>query len=68
MTTLPERWRGVFALNPLAGVVEGYRAALLPAAPLAWSQLGVAAVLSVVLFLAGVTWFRRAEREFADLA
>ena len=68
MTTLPERWRGVFALNPLAGVVEGYRAALLPAAPLDWSQLGIAAVLSLLLFLAGVTWFRRAERQFADLA
>jgi lipopolysaccharide transport system permease protein len=68
MTSLPERWRPLFALNPLAGVVEGYRAALLPAAPLDWSQLALSGALSATLFVAGVTWFRRAERMFADLA
>ena len=68
MTTLPERWRAIFALNPLVGVVEGYRAALLPAAPLDLSLLGTAAVVSVLLCLGGVAWFRRAERSFADIA
>jgi lipopolysaccharide transport system permease protein len=68
LSTLPDRWRPVFALNPLAGIIEGYRAALLPAAPLDWSHIGTAAVLAVALLLGGVTWFRRTERTFADLA
>ncbi len=68
MTTLPPRWQPLFALNPLAGVIEGYRAALLPAAPLDWSHLATSAVVALVLLLGGVTWFRRAERMFADMA
>lgn len=68
MSSLPERWRAAFTINPLAGIIEGYRAALLPSAPFDAGHLGVAALVSLVIFLFGVSVFRRAERMFADLA
>ncbi|MEO7455258.1 MAG: ABC transporter permease [Gemmatimonadaceae bacterium] len=66
--SLPDRWRSLFAINPLSGIIEAYRAALLPAAPLDPSHLAGAAVVSVLLLVGGVSYFRRAERSFADIA
>ncbi|MEO5814963.1 MAG: ABC transporter permease [Gemmatimonadaceae bacterium] len=68
LSSLPDRYRTLFLLNPLAGIIEGYRAALLPDVPLEWSHLGGAALTSVLLFVTGVVYFRGAERSFADLA
>ena len=68
LASLPERYRVLFLVNPLAGIIEGYRAALLPAAPLEWSHLAAATLTSVLLFIAGVVYFRGAERSFADVA
>jgi lipopolysaccharide transport system permease protein len=53
-------------LNPLAGLVEGCRAALLGSA-LNWGQLGLSLLISVALFFAGIAYFRRVERRFADI-
>jgi lipopolysaccharide transport system permease protein len=63
---VPERWRWVYGLNPMAGVVDGFRWALLDtAAP----DVTVAASSGVTLLLlvAGLLFFRRLEREFADV-
>ncbi|MEO8336686.1 MAG: ABC transporter permease [bacterium] len=68
LSSLPDGYRALFLVNPLAGIVEGYRSALLPNAPLEWTHLGGAALTSVLLFIAGVVYFRGAERSFADLA
>jgi lipopolysaccharide transport system permease protein len=64
---VPERWRAIYGLNPMAGVVEGFRWALLgkaqaPGVLLAVSVLAVAAVLTSGLF-----YFRRMEQSFADV-
>ncbi len=64
---VPERWRALYGLNPMAGVVEGFRWALLgkEQAP---GPLLAASVLSVlVLLLGGLYYFRRLETEFADV-
>jgi lipopolysaccharide transport system permease protein len=64
---VPQRWRLVYGLNPMAGVVEGFRWALLgkTAAP---SLLLAASVPAVVLLLVGgAYYFRRMERTFADV-
>lgn len=66
--SLPERYQFFFRLNPLAGIIEGYRGALLPTAEVNWSHLAGAALMSLLLFIAGVAYFRRAERSFADIA
>ena len=62
---VPERWRIVYALNPMVGVIEGFRWAFLGArAPVA--ELVVAALMSAVILLIGLLVFRRFEDGFAD--
>lgn len=64
---VPERWRLVFGLNPMAGVVEGFRWALVGGPPpgnMIWVSLAVVAVL----LFGGVRYFRHVERTFADIA
>jgi lipopolysaccharide transport system permease protein len=63
---VPEQWRALYGLNPMAGVVEGFRWALLgkePPGPL----LVVSTVVVVLLLIGGLYYFRRMEKTFADL-
>jgi lipopolysaccharide transport system permease protein len=62
---VPERWRAVFALNPLVGVLDGMRAALLGRGA-RWDLVGVAAVAAVLALVSGAFFFRRVERGFAE--
>jgi lipopolysaccharide transport system permease protein len=59
-------WRWILAMNPLTGLIEGFRAALF-ALPQDWPQLGVAVVTSVAILSAGITYFSSVERQFADI-
>lgn len=59
-------WRPVLALNPMAGIIEGYRAATL-GLPLDWTTLGLSVLSGLVLAAPGVWQFRRMERSFADV-
>lgn len=62
---LSEPWRTLSAVNPMVGVIEGFRWAVLGAdAPLA--QIGVSAAAALVLLVAGLAYFDRVERGFAD--
>jgi lipopolysaccharide transport system permease protein len=62
---LDEPWRTLSAVNPMVGVVEGFRWAVLDtAAPLA--QIGVSAASAAVVLLVGLAYFDRTERSFAD--
>jgi len=63
---VPERWRLVFAVNPLTGIIEGYRAAML-GRPMPWAALGVSVGIIAVLNYFGFRIFSRMEREFADV-
>jgi len=64
---VPEQWRPVFALNPMVGVVDGFRWALLgsPVAPDATVLISIGAVVAILV--AGLFYFRRMERTFADV-
>jgi lipopolysaccharide transport system permease protein len=64
---VPEQWRLVYALNPMAGVVEGFRWALLGTGAVSWTVLAVSTSVAVTLFVSGVAWFRRCERTFVDV-
>lgn len=64
---LSDRWRTAYALNPMVGVVEGFRSALLGSGSVAGSVLGVSTLAGVVLLVTGAFFFRRVERNFADL-
>ena len=63
---VPERWRAVFALNPLVGILEGLRAALLGGGGTVVRPLAISAVVAAVAVVSGAFFFRRVERDFAD--
>jgi lipopolysaccharide transport system permease protein len=66
LSIVPERWRWLFYLNPMTGLVEGFRSAFL-GRPFDLAALGISCVMSLLVFLAGVAWFERVERRFADI-
>ena len=63
---VPARWQILLGLNPMAGVVIGFRHALL-GTPASWAVIGVSIGISVVLFVFGLLIFRRMENRFADI-
>lgn len=63
---VPESWRLLYALNPMVGVIEGFRWALLGTDNDSGPMLLVSATVTLVLLLSGVCYFRREERTFAD--
>lgn len=64
---IPERWRALYGLNPMAGVVEGFRWALLNTAEAPQATILVSTGVVVLLFIGGIFWFRRLEQGFADV-
>ena len=64
---LPEPWRTFYGLNPMAGVVEGFRWALLGADTAPAPMTLVSAVVALTLFISGAFYFRRMEQGFADV-
>ncbi|MSR59769.1 MAG: ABC transporter permease [Planctomycetaceae bacterium] len=67
ISRVPQEWLLLYALNPMAGMVDGFRSALL-GQPFHWSVLGVSFASTGILFIAGLAYFRRVERRFADIA
>jgi lipopolysaccharide transport system permease protein len=68
ISLVPERFRLLYALNPMVGVIEGFRAALLGTTPMPWGLIAVGALSAAALLLSGVLYFRRMEQYFADVA
>ena len=63
---IPEQWRLLYALNPMAGIISGFRSAIL-GEPFYWGAIGVSFSVSLVLFMIAAFYFRRIERRFADI-
>lgn len=64
---VPESWRALYGLNPMAGVVEGFRWALLGKAEGPGTLLVVSVMVVIILFIGGLYYFRRMEKTFADV-
>jgi lipopolysaccharide transport system permease protein len=64
---VPEQLRYIYALNPMVGVVEGFRWALLNTSTPPGTMVAVSTVISVVILISGMFYFRRMERTFADM-
>jgi len=64
---LPEPWRTLYGLNPMAGVVEGFRWALLGTDTAPGPMTVVSAVVALILLISGAFYFRRMEQGFADV-
>jgi lipopolysaccharide transport system permease protein len=66
VSIVPARWRALYFLNPLVGVIDGFRSAVL-GLPLQWTAIAASAVVSSLLAWIGLSYFRRVERRVADL-
>lgn len=60
--------RLIYGLYPLAGIIEGFRAALLGTTAMPWDLIGVGTASAVLIAVSGAFYFRRMERVFADVA
>src|SRR5262249_35471052 len=65
-TLLDEPWRTLSAINPMAGVVEGFRWAVLGTSNDPWAMIAVSSVSAMVLLVCGLAYFDRVERSLAD--
>ena len=66
-TLVPDQYRWAMSLNPMTGIIGGFRSALL-GHPIDWAALGISALIGVSVFTFGIYNFRRTERRFADIA
>jgi homopolymeric O-antigen transport system permease protein len=65
---LPERWRALYSLNPVVGLIDGFRWTILgDAAPVAGSTVASSLAVTAVFVALGIWYFRRVERSFADV-
>ena len=67
LSVIPERWRWLYSLNPMVGVIEGFRWSLLPGYMLDPGALLSSVLVSTIVLAAGVIYFRQTERSFADV-
>jgi lipopolysaccharide transport system permease protein len=65
-SVVSKNWQILYALNPLTGVVEGFRWSLLGIHSLPWQLVAVSAGIAVILLITGLIYFRNMERTFAD--
>jgi len=66
VSLIPERWRWLLNLNPLTGIIEGYRATFF-GRPFNWPMLAISAAITLALLVYAAFYFRRMERTFADI-
>lgn len=64
---VPEQWRWLYNLNPMAGVIEGFRWTLLKTPPPSLDRIAVTIAFVSALLLLGMSYFNRMERKFADV-
>jgi lipopolysaccharide transport system permease protein len=67
LSLVPARWRGLYLLNPMAGIITNIRAALFGRPSLDWAALAVATAVTAAVLAAAMYQFRRLEKDFADI-
>jgi lipopolysaccharide transport system permease protein len=67
-SSVPERWRVAYSLNPMVGIIDGFRWAVLRGAtPLEPMTIGISIAMTLMFLWLGISYFRRTERLFADV-
>jgi lipopolysaccharide transport system permease protein len=66
VSLVPEKWRWLYSLNPMAGVIEGFRWALLGNQSPDFYVIAISASVVIAVLAAGIVYFRKMERTFAD--
>jgi lipopolysaccharide transport system permease protein len=67
VSLVPEKWRLLYGLNPMAGVIEGFRWALLGKEAPDFGVIAISVVMVLALLIPGIIYFKYTERTFADL-
>ncbi len=67
VSLIPESYRFFYGFYPMAGVIEGFRAALLGHNPMPWDLIATGSITAILIFIFGAFFFRRKERIFADV-
>ena len=67
LSVVPTELRPFYVLNPMVGLIDGFRSAIATGRPPAWDLLAVSVVVSAVLLVGAYLYFKRAERAFADV-
>ncbi len=67
-STVPEKYHYYYALNPMVGVIEGFRAVLLHTRAVPWDFIGIGTGMAILFFITGALYFRKMENVFADVA
>jgi len=67
ISQVPERWQFIYSINPMVGVVQGFRWALLGQGPPSGIMIGASVITISAILISGVYYFRRMEKEFADV-
>ncbi len=65
-TVVPEKYRVIYSINPLVGVIEGFRACLL-GTPMLWQYIWPGIIVTVIIFISGLFYFKRMEYVFVDV-
>lgn len=66
-TMVPAEWRWLYALNPMVGVIEGFRWAVFGDVGVDVASLGIGLAMTAALFAGGIVFFKQLERSFADI-
>ncbi len=64
---IPEKYRILYGFYPIAGVIEGFRSALLGTNPMPWDLIIPGTISAVILWVTGAIYFKYKERIFADV-
>ncbi len=63
---VPGQWRLLYALNPLVGIIDGFRWSLLGVGDIPWTEIGLSVAVTGAVLVSGFRYFRAMERQFAD--
>jgi len=64
---IPEKWKFLYSLNPMAGVIDGFRWCILGTVMPNWTGIIISVISVLVIFTGGLLYFRKMERTFADV-
>lgn len=67
LNQIPEKYKLLYSLNPMAGVLEGFRSIFLGTNPMPWVVIGMGTITTSVLVVTGLIKFKQTEKIFADV-
>lgn len=66
-SVVPQKWRLLYSLNPMAGVIDGFRWSILGEGDMYWLGFAISTAIVTIIVITGIWYFRRTERTFADV-